>query len=195
MNSEMLLCEIGPFLDEYGPSPGVSSTDVSACKDYLRGVDLLWKGGWKVFPVPPSKTELSEDKAFAPLEQVVQAIWKFAERQKKKKNKYEFKMVPHNHLDDSIGGGDHRMDACVLEETYKDKIPNNIIMMPFEMKIKWNKSNQIQVRCAPIHSVILLIDFIGSGAGCRRLSSYLVRGPSSHVHIWGEIGFIGPFYW
>jgi hypothetical protein len=97
----------------------------------------------------------------------VKGIWDFADDvQKKKKHPYKFKMVPKNHIESSISGANHMMDACVIEAVYKDKLVNNNVVMPFEMKTKWTENNQIVVR-ATIFGLPSITDrFTGSRTSC-----------------------------
>ena len=153
MNSEMLLSDIDLFLSHYGPSPDITidKLSIDACKDHLRGQGLLLKTGeawvWKAFPLPPSQSGKTEQDAFQPFAKIVDSIWDFAKNvQGQKKHPYKFRMVPANHLESNIAGGDHRMDACVIEHSYVDKLINNNIVMPFELKTEWDTTDQIIVR-------------------------------------------------
>lgn len=152
MNSEMLVCDIMPFLANYGPSPDIEiSQDVlNSCKKYLLGQEILKKKGsdwsWTGFPTSPTESKKTESEAFDPLAEIVKGIWDYAEKvQKEKNHPYKFQMVPKSHIDASIPGTNHMMDACVVEASYKDLLVTNNSIMPWEMKTKWTKSDQIQV--------------------------------------------------
>lgn len=173
MNSEMLVFDIKNFLEHYGPSPEIEITPdaIAGCKEYLLerqilenqtdGEEDIWS--WTGFPTAPAKSTKTEPEVFDPLKDIVKGIWDYADEvQEKKKHRYKFKMVPKNHIESSISGANHMMDACILEQAYKDKLVNNKVVMPFEMKKKWTEADQIQVRSSIYHSPATPDHFIGS---------------------------------
>ena len=173
MNSEMFIFNITDFLARYGPSPQTKITAdvIDACKNYLLGRNVLENGKdghqdiwtWTGFPTVPSKSGKEERQTFDPLKDIVNGIWDYAkEVQKKKNHPYDFKMVPKNHIKSSISGANHMMDACVIAAAYKDKLVNNMVVMPVELKNLWTEKDQIIVRATISHLPLTTDRFIGS---------------------------------
>lgn len=146
VDNEVLVCNITAFLEDYGPSPAIARANVDRCKDCLRELGVLGGSEWEGFPTLPSESRKTGLEAFAPLENIVRGIWEFAEeKEKKKRNQYDFKMAPHDHPHDTVGELDLKMGACIVEATCEEKLLNDCILVPFGLKTGRGEPEQTQV--------------------------------------------------
>lgn len=156
MNSETLLCSIEKFLGHYGPFK-VDPNDVKECKSVLVKVGILERSGrdymWSKFQTKPSEmatnmdpnnTERTEPKIFAHLSEIVKSIFSYAGQ--RRGNDYQFELVPYRYLKAAIGGTNHKMDACIVEEqTETGKLDVSTGIAPHQFKVKKDAIDQIDV--------------------------------------------------
>lgn len=184
MNGETLLCPIEEFLEDYGPYKGVTSADVNKCKKFLIQSNLLNKSGtaWVQYQKKPSemakekeskqaateegeeepkesgekdkkpKRDRTEPRIFAHLGPIIEKIFHYAGN--RRCNDYEFQLVPFTYLESDIGGTNHKMDACIVEEPTKTKLPVNNGVVPHEFKVEREVTAQITVSSSMVQSVL-----------------------------------------
>jgi hypothetical protein len=155
MNSETLLCPIDKFLAHYGPYK-VDPNDVKECKVVLVEAGLLTHSGreykWSKYETKPSEMaanmdhdnkERTEPEIFAHLFKIVEKIYSYA--RERRGNKYGFELVPYRYLKAAIGGTNHKMDACIVEEQTPGKLDVSTGIAPHEFKVRRDATDQIDV--------------------------------------------------
>lgn len=95
----------------------------------------------------PENTERTEPKIFAHLSEIVETIYAYAGV--RRGNGYEFELVPYRYLKAAIGGTNHKMDACIVEEQTPGKLDVSTGIAPHEFKVRRDATDQIEVCFVP----------------------------------------------
>lgn len=141
MDKEIVVCSVQNFMKSY--LPFVASEDtVNSVKAILKQESLITENPLQFtkFPRQTAKTSWgrsSEQKAFAPLEEIAKAIGDYRfPGNNPPRNEFKYRDCPSTTLTSDIEGSTHKNDACFTSDSADQKqLSKTGMAVPIEFKL------------------------------------------------------------